>query len=221
MNALITKALYDNFINSIKSEVTKHAYTYLLKRYMKFLNGATIEDLVAPSQQQDPKIIESNIIRYIIWLKQEQKLSAITINQYIAAIFHFYAMNDINLNRKKISMYIGDYVRSQKDRAYTIQEIHTLLDFCDERSKALVLLLCSSGIRIGSMSGLCLAHLKKIKEYALYSLTIYYGTKHEYYTFTTPECAKAIDTYLDFRIRTGEKLTDDSPQFRKQYVRIT
>jgi hypothetical protein len=35
--------------------------------------------------------------------------------------------------------------------------------------------------------------------------------KEEYYCFTIPECATAIDTYLDFRIRLGEKLTDDSP----------
>ena len=35
-------------------------------------------------------------------------------------------------------MYVGDYIRTNKDRAYTIEEIHHLLEFCDERAKALV-----------------------------------------------------------------------------------
>ena len=210
----VNAIVYNNFVNSIKSEVTKHAYNYLLRRYMKFLNYG--QDRIDMLMQQ-PKVVESNIIRYIIWLKQEQKLSAITINQYIAAIFHFYAMNDIRLNRKKIAMYIGDYVRTNKDRAYTYEEIKKLMEFCDERLHALILLLASSGTRIGAVPDLCLSHLKKISQYQVYQITLYYGTKNEYFTFTTPECAKAIDTYLEFRVRTGEKLTDDSPLFRKQY----
>jgi integrase len=119
---------------------------------------------------------------------------------------HFYAMNDIVLNRKKISMYVGDYVRANKDRAYTTTEIQRLLEFCDERAKALVLLMASTGIRIGAIPDLQFKHLKKIPEYNLYQITIYEGTKDEYYCFTTPESAAAIDVYLDYRARSGEKL---------------
>jgi Phage integrase, N-terminal SAM-like domain len=91
---------YDNFINSIRSDVTKQRYAYLLKRYMKYLKYDSIDKLLV--QQPQPKAVESLITHYIVWLRQEQKLSAITVNQYIAAIMHFYAMNDIVLNRKKI-----------------------------------------------------------------------------------------------------------------------
>jgi integrase len=126
-------------------------------------------------------------------------------------------MNDIVLNRKKINMYLGEFIRKQKDRAYTTEEIHKLLDFCDERSKALVLLLASTGVRIGSVPGLKLKHLSKIVEYQLYKIVIYEGTKEEYYCFTTPEAATAIDTYLNYRTRLGEKLTDNSPLFREQF----
>ncbi len=175
---------YDNFINSIKSQVTRDRYVYCLKRYVKYLKEDEHHLL-----QQDAKIVESNIIKYVVWLKKDQKLSAITINLYLAAVLHFYAMNDIVLNRKKISMYVGDYIRTNKDRAYTIEEIHHLLEFCDERAKALVLLLASTGIRIGAIPDLQLKHLKKIPEYNLYQITIYEGTKEEHFTFTTPEAA--------------------------------
>jgi hypothetical protein len=52
---------------------------------------------------------------------------------------HFYAMNDIVLNGKKIGRYMGDYIRSNKDRAYTQKEISQLLTFCDERANAFVI----------------------------------------------------------------------------------
>src|SRR6266496_3238170 len=124
---ITTAAEYDNFINSIRSEVTKKQYDYLLTKYMMFHNYDAIEHLIPA----DHKLIEIDIIRYIVWLKQDQKLSAITISQYVAAIIHFYAMNDIVLNRKKIGMYVGDYIRANKDRGYTYQEIVKLLGFCD------------------------------------------------------------------------------------------
>jgi hypothetical protein len=38
-------------------------------------------------------------------------------------------------------------------------------------------------------------------------------------TFCTPECAKAIDDYLDYRRRCGEKLTPESPFIREQFDR--
>ena len=51
----------------------------------------------------------------------------------------------------------------------------------------------------------------------MYHITIYEGTKEEYYCFTTPEAATAIDTYLNYRTRSGEKLTSNSPLFREQF----
>ena len=44
-------------------------------------------------------------------------------------------------------------------------------------------------------------------------VNIYVGTKEEYYTFTTPEAAAAIDTYVEYRRRYGEKFTPNSPLF--------
>jgi hypothetical protein len=62
-----------------------------------------------------------------------------------------------------------------------------------------------------------LKHLHKIPEYNLYKLIIYEGTDDEYFCFTTPEAAAAIDNYLQYRQRHGEKLTPDSYLFREQF----
>jgi hypothetical protein len=47
--------------------------------------------------RKDPKLIASEIIDYIIYLKNEKKLAPATISTQIAAIHHFYEMNDIEL----------------------------------------------------------------------------------------------------------------------------
>jgi integrase len=69
-----------------------------------------------------------------------------------AALKHFYEMNDIVLNWKKINRFIDEKTRTVKDRAYTKEEIRKMLDKCDERKRVMVLLLASTGIRIGALS---------------------------------------------------------------------
>jgi hypothetical protein len=39
---------------------------------------------------------------------------------------------------------------------------------------------------------------------------VYRGDNEEYITFTTPECAKEIDSYLEYRKRRDETITQDS-----------
>ena len=93
---------------------------------MQYYHFSSVEDLV--KDKEHAKLIEASIIQYIVWLKQEQKLSSVSVELYLSAIMHFYLMNDIILNRKKIGRYLGEYTRPQKDRAYTSEEIHKLLD---------------------------------------------------------------------------------------------
>jgi hypothetical protein len=63
-------------------------------------------------------------------------------------------------------------------------------------------------MRVGALRSPKVGDLEKIDE--VYKIRVYSGDKEEYRTFTTPECTKEIDTYLDFRARHNEKITDDS-----------
>jgi len=139
----------------------------------------------------------------------------------------FYSLNDIVLNRKKISRYFGEYKRAVKDRAYTVEEINKALQTADQRMKLVILLLTSTGQRIGSLSALTLGSLTKIQDYGIYKVTIYEGTNNEYYTFTTWEFAKAYEDYIDYRQRCGERISfneetkkwepEQTPLIRKQF----
>jgi len=96
-------------------------------------------------------------------------------------------------------------------RLYATEEISRLLEISDEREKVIILLLASTGMRVGAVHPLLLKDLKKwiIDENGnyIYQVQVYSSSsKYRYYTFCSLECAKAIDTYLEFRKRYGEKL---------------
>ena len=114
---------YNNFANTMKSEYTSQQYNRSLKRFMEYCNITDVNNLMVIADKQQRVIAH--------------KISAISINQYVAAIIHFYAMNDVMLNRKRIARYLPERLRRHKDRAYTTQEIAKLLEFCDLRNRAL------------------------------------------------------------------------------------
>ena len=109
---------------------TKNSYTKALRQYMKFKGLTDCEQLLAG----EPKIIQSNIIEWLIYLKEVQNLSYASISLYCTALHHFYDMNDIaGLNWKKIGSFIGENIKTVRDRPYTREEISKLLDAAQDK----------------------------------------------------------------------------------------
>jgi integrase len=198
---------YVNFINTIKSEVTKKVYEGHLRTFMKYCSISSYSDLLKIDAQKQ-------IINYTMSMR-EKGLAYNSISVRLNAIFHFYAMNDVILNKKKIKMFKGGFSRKVIDRAYTHQEISKILQVSDLRMKAIIILMASTGIRIGAVPSIQIKNLQKVSE--IYKLTVYEGSKESYFTFTTPECASIIDSYLEFRESNGEKLNKDSYLIRDQF----
>ena len=96
-------------------------------------------------------------------------------------------------------------------RSYTAEEIGRLLLTCDERERAVTLILSSTGMRVGAVHPLRLKDLKrwKVEKQAtyIYQIQVYSSSsKYRYISFCTPECATAIDHYLELRQHYGENL---------------
>lgn len=197
--------VYLNFVNSIKSDVTKKIYEYNLRLFMEFCGIDRFEDLIGRQNQ---------IIAYLMSLR-EKKLSYNSISTRLNAIYHFYDMNDVSLNKKKIKMFKGEYTRKVVDRAYTHENIKKILDVSDLRAKTIVLLMASSGIRIDGLPDIRIRNLEKVNN--IYKVTVYEGSNLQYFTFCSPECSSYIDAYLDFRTKNGENLNKDSYIIRDQF----
>jgi hypothetical protein len=121
-NPVLEGNAYRHFINAIRSPFTKAAYEISLNRYLNHLRLTKLDDL--PLQSASPRFIESQIIDYIMSLR-ESGLAYATIHIMVAPIFTFYQLNDVVINRKKVSRYMGEYKRVARDGAYTTEQIQT------------------------------------------------------------------------------------------------
>jgi len=142
--------IYRNFLESLRSRQTKKLYDYELKKFIEYIKG---EDHLISDY---PKLIEAQIIDYICDLKNKG-LSQSTLSLAFSAISHFYTMNDILLNKKKITKFMNVDTTAQednninnrqqkrynkKDRGYTTEHIQRLLDVSDDRVKLMVFIVC-------------------------------------------------------------------------------
>jgi integrase len=206
-------AFYRNFEQSLKADATKKQYDFYLQKYIKFIGG--IDNLL---RQNEIRLIESQIIDYIVDLKSNHN-SWSYMSGNLSAIMHFYIMNDIVLNQKKISMFTGAKIRANKNTAYTTEQIAKVLEFCDDRTKLIILLFASTGIRLAALPALKFGDFRffPFPGAGIHEITVYAGYKEEYITFCTPECARAINSYLNYRQRCGEELKPDTPLIREQF----
>lgn len=208
---------------AIPSKFTRQVYRL---KFLAFLRYLDMEGRQADLLRQDRKLIESQIIGYIHYLSVVKKYGRASLSTPLSAIFHFYDMNDILLNKHKITRFIpsddsnvnAENAAIQKDRAYTHEEIHQVIQPCDDRGKVIIMLMASTGMRMGALHGLLIGHLTKIPEYELYRILVYAASRRDrYYAFTTPECATYIDNYLSYRKRFGDPLNLTSPLIRDQF----
>jgi len=169
----------------------------------------------------DQQEISNIIINYLV--EEKKRISRQYKVVIFSAIKHACEMNDVILNWKKLKKFIkSDKTNNSingKDRGYTHEEIQKILGFSDQRLKTAFLVLASTGIRIGALQSIRISDLERIDD--LYKITVYSGDREEYLTFCTPECAKEIDAYLDYRTRRGETITQDSYLLVRKFSQIT
>jgi integrase len=193
-----------SFLKSCRSGETRKNYEIMLQKYIDFVGE---DNLFC---DHNPRLIEQKIIEFILFLRDQGK-SHYAIRNYVQAIKSFYRINDVVLNGYKITKYMPEMMKVSRDRAYTHEEIGKMLAIADERMKVVILLLASTGIRIGSIPNIKYKHLSDNR------LTVYEGFSEQYATFATQETLSVIQDYLDFRQRYGEKIAPESFLIREQF----
>jgi site-specific recombinase XerD len=93
---------YRNFIETVHSPYTRMVYRNSLQLYMRFRKVNDCSQLI----QGDPRLIQSQLIEYIIYLRENRKLGSNSINTNMAAVKKFYDTNDIELKWAKIKSYV-------------------------------------------------------------------------------------------------------------------
>jgi integrase len=150
---------FRNFINSLKSPHTKLQYRDILFRY--FMIPVNKNQSIDEILSKDPKVIEYEIVELLTQMKEERNLSYSTLNVFFCSIAHFYEMNDVVLNKRKIKKFMGENITKYEYKSYTTEMISALLDAADDRGRVMVLLMASTGMRVGALQDIKLKHLKR------------------------------------------------------------
>ena len=183
--------LFDTVLDSLNSKHTKRQYQHHLKRFFNWQTSNKSDD------------ITTEIINYLHGMKQEG-LSYSYRNLALAAIKHYHEMHDILLNWRKIARFLGERKFDNDLRAYTREEIQKLLDVASVKYKAIILLYASTGMRREALIDIKLSDMEYFHDYQIYRIKIYKKTPHEQLCLTTPECAKAINLYIENKDNVGK-----------------
>jgi integrase len=105
-------------------------------------------------------------------------------------------------------------------RAYTKEEISKLLPIADLRDRCLILLMVSTGMRVGAIKSLKIKHLTRLHEQNnIGILSVYPESKDDKYNaIVTPECMASLDEYIEYRRKQHEKITEESDIIRDKFA---
>ncbi len=210
-----------NFFFALKAPESKRQYPKRFEKFLDFLKlEGTFEDKALSFYKkaiENHQWLTNKLIEFAQYQKQRAQKGEIaesTIPNYFKAIKLFCVMNDIIINWQKLNKGIPRGNSAAEDRAPTIEEIQKLIEYPDRRIKPIVLILLSSGIRVGAFETLRWKHIAPIRDdkenIVAAKMTVYPGDKEECFTFITPEAYRAVKEWMDFRESFGEKITQDS-----------
>ena len=214
------KRCFVMFLQALGSPITRENYKYQLDRFVdwnKIKKGDYDELILTDSTtgEIDSKAIQRNLEDYLIYLKDNR--SPNYIPSIMAPVELFFVMNEVNLNTKRLHKMFPTKIKKGGYGSYSREHIQKmLLTTQKKRTRSIILFLSSTGCRVGVIPELKLGHITDIEDCK--KIVCYAGTKDEYITFMTPESSQAFNDYLEERQQDKEKLSADSPAFRKSYL---
>jgi integrase len=143
----------------------------------------------------------------------EQRTMKATIRNFYKRVKLFCSVYDIELSWKKITNIMPVGRRFANDRTPTHEELQKVIEYPDRRIKHIVLVTCSSGIRVGAWQYLKWKHIEPIKrddKIVAAKIIVYAGENEQYFSFMTPEAFQALQEWMNYRKKSGEDINGES-----------
>jgi integrase len=203
------------FNQAIKTERTKQNYNYCLSKFLEFaksrIANLTVDSLSKIPQKQGQILIED----YVFYLKNKE-LSGRSIKNCITPLKLFFEMNDKSFNWLKIQKMIPENDVFIQDEPHTKETIIKMLaNMRSVEDKALLMVLASSGCRVGMVLEFRICDMKPMPD-GSQCITVYARTRSAYTTFITAEAYQSVQDWLAKRKQRGENLTTEDLVFPRK-----
>jgi hypothetical protein len=212
------------FDYSIRSAQTKDSYFRRLRTFFQYsgIEGESFRDKCnnfAIQGKKNPQWAFKLILAFIQYQKQRvahKEIKSGTLRNHQKTIKSFCESTDVFIPWKKITKGLPKGKRSSDDRAPTVEEIRLICNYPDRRISTIVSVMTSSGIRVGAWDFLKWGHITPIfdkndkRTILAAKLRVYADDDDEYMTFISNSAYCKLVEWMNFRERSGEKITSES-----------
>jgi len=192
-----------------RSRESVRTYIDYLQIFFRWLGKSPEEAL---QQVKDFKNVANDFIDY---LSMERKWAPGTVKLARSALKKWLDVDDVVVEWKKVEP--PKVWRVERDRLPRKEEIRELLATADLASRTMVLILVSSGLRIGTLVELRMKDVKM--EYSCPLITVRPEAakmRQGYVTFMSHEAKASLQAYIKERELHGEKITGESYVITKE-----
>jgi len=232
---------YQNLIDYLNNDQTRKVYLRILKKFLNVIpkeifennlqkSGETVPELATlfvELAHKDIDLVKQIIHAYVRELKKKQKdkkTKNSTLKNQLKPIVTLFDANEIDFSWKLINKSIPK-PEVTKDRAYTKDELQTLmLSACDILDKIIIVLFSSAGFRLGAWDYFTwndvIFFLNPDDSAKGVGLRVYAGDAEEYWTHGTPEAEKILWLYREtWKKRFGKYPESSDPLIVSSKIR--
>ena len=209
------------------SELAAENYVKAVRKFVAYLGLADPEE--ALRRLKDGRVDAVKSVDCFIDAMLE-RYAHMTVRGFVFGVKKWLEVNDVKVDWSRIQLPTGA-ATAESDRAPTKEEIKALLTHASSsRDRAVIMILASSGLRIGTLLSLKVGDvIWDFPDVACIKVERQKGRKFlgkrgvaqgkVYYTFISPEAKEELKKYLEERKRAGEKVTLESPLIGDAYHR--
>ncbi|MBI2542969.1 MAG: site-specific integrase [Candidatus Aenigmarchaeota archaeon] len=191
-----------------RSSNTEKTYLKGLVSFVNTMNITNLDELV--SNIKNGSTDSSEIYKNFVLNLANKNFAPKTVGAWSASVKKFFSANGIELKHTiPVKMY-----NVHEDKLPSREELKNILKICNLRTKTIILLMSSSGLRIGELREL------KVEDVDLESVPakvrikgITAKERKSRITFISNEAKEALQSYINTRKNNGHQLTPESALF--------
>lgn len=188
-----------------RSENTEKTYLKGLNYFVKTMNIDNLDEFVEKikSQSIDPNEIHKDFVINLA----NRSLAPKTVGAWAASIRKFFLANGIELKRTvQIKIY-----NIHEDTLPSKDDLKKVLSNCNLRAKTIIVLLASSGLRVGELRNLRISDVDINSEPGVVRIKgLTAKERKSRTTFFSNEAKQFLQTYMEHRKNNGHQLTEES-----------